>query len=188
MEEWQLVLLAARGDRTAFADLTRRYYRPVASFLFKRAGQADLVEDLTQETFLQAFQSLTSGRKPEHFTSWLFGIAHNCWGKWARRKQVLSFSAAAAPPEEVPERPNEWNLEEIEHQQHVQKQLAGCLAELPEDTRRILDLKHQHGKTCEEIARELQRPVGTIKSLLARTYRTLRGRLSPGGSDDPSNL
>lgn len=173
--EAELVQLAARGHASAFADLTRRYYRPVAGFLLKRVGPADLVEDLTQETFLQAYRSLTAGQVPEHFASWLFGIAHNCWGKWARRKQVLSFGAV--PPEEVAAPEQQQTLEEAEEQAMMQERLGRHLAELPEETRRMLEMKHHHGKTCEQIARELGRPVGTIKSQLARTYKALRGRL-----------
>jgi DNA-directed RNA polymerase specialized sigma24 family protein len=45
---------------------------------------------------------------------------------------------------------------------------------LPLDIRRILELKHRDGKTCEQIAVDMGRPVGTIKSLLARTYKALR--------------
>src|SRR5262245_41886901 len=54
----ELVLLCVRGDQEAFQQLTVRYYRPVCGFLFKRLGQCDLVEDLAQETFLEAFRVL----------------------------------------------------------------------------------------------------------------------------------
>jgi DNA-directed RNA polymerase specialized sigma24 family protein len=55
---------------------------------------------------------------------------------------------------------------------------------LSADERRLLDLKHRDGKTCEQIATALGRPVGTIKSLLSRTYKLLRELLSPGGRAD----
>ena len=76
-----------QGDTAAFHQLTVRYYRPVAGFILKRVQQPDLVEDLVQETFLEAFQALKTGRGPEKFSSWLFGIAHNRCGKWLRRKR-----------------------------------------------------------------------------------------------------
>jgi DNA-directed RNA polymerase specialized sigma24 family protein len=49
----------------------------------------------------------------------------------------------------------------------------------------MLDLKHRQGQTCEQIAEQLGRPVGTIKSLLSRTYKLLRVRLAPRGEDGP---
>jgi DNA-directed RNA polymerase specialized sigma24 family protein len=50
--------------------------------------------------------------------------------------------------------------------------------ELPEEARRLVDMKHRGAKTCEQIARETGKPVGTVKSLLSRTYKLLRERLS----------
>ncbi len=177
--ETVLVQRAARGDTAAFTTLTHRYYRPVASFLLRRVGQADVVEDLAQETFLQAFQSLREGRVPDHFSSWLFGIAHHCWGKWARRKQPRSFSDPHQAEEVVA--PSELTLlEEREEAEAQNRRLRESLAELPAETRQMLQLKHGDGKTCEEIAQTLGRPVGTIKSVLARTYKALRVRLGGG--------
>ena len=178
--EADLVRRSARGDTDAFHALTRRYYRPVCGFLLKRLGRSDEVEDLAQETFLEAFRSLKLGRRPEHFSSWLFGIAHNCCGKWLRRKRPLLFSPVDAPEVEAP--PSEFDaLAELEEQQRRFALLEENLTLLPAETRQLLDLKHRQGKTCEQIAAETGRPVGTVKSLLARTYKLLRERMSPAG-------
>ncbi len=166
------------GDTTAFHSLSVRYYRPVAGFILKRVGRPDLVEDLVQETFLEAFQALKSGRGPEKFSSWLFGIAHNRCGKWLRRKRPTLFAADALP--EIVATPSEGALrEELEEQEQQMAHLQTSLQRLPPDTRRLLELKHRDGKTCEEIAAEVGRPVGTVKSLLARTYKALRSALAP---------
>jgi RNA polymerase sigma-70 factor (ECF subfamily) len=171
------------GNRESFAILAERYYRPVASFLFRRLGRTDPVEDLTQETFLQAYRSLKDGRRPERFSSWLFGIAHHCLSNWLRSKRPSHHSEEAL--EQVAGPPLPSVQEELEEQNKIHKTLASSLADLPEETRQILELKHRHGKTCEEIAAELKRPVGTIKSLLSRTYKTLRDRLHPVLGDVP---
>src|SRR5438874_2508286 len=93
----ELVDRTLRGERAAFHELTLRYYRPVGGFIFKRVGRSDLVEDLVQETFLEAFQALQAGRGPKTFASWLFGIAHNRCGKWLRRKRPVLFDPNEAP-------------------------------------------------------------------------------------------
>jgi RNA polymerase sigma-70 factor (ECF subfamily) len=182
-DERELVERSLRGDAAAFGALADRYYRPVGAFLLKRLGRADLVEDLAQETFLEAFRALRAGRRPEHFSSWLFGIAHNRCGKHLRRKRPLLFGAdppaEAAGPDELAARA------EVEEQEKLLRALDAELAGLPEETRRLLQLKHQHGKTCEQIAAELGRPVGTIKSLLSRTYKALRASLGFAGEDGP---
>jgi RNA polymerase sigma-70 factor (ECF subfamily) len=173
-----------QGDTAAFHQLTVRYYCPVAGFILKRVQRPDLVEDLVQETFLEAFQALKAGRGPEKFSSWLFGIAHNRCGKWLRRKRPVLFSPHDAP--EIAAAPSEQALrEEREEQEQQMAQLQTSLQGLPADTRRLLELKHRDGKTCEEIAAEVGRPVGTIKSLLARTYKALRGALAPSREERP---
>jgi RNA polymerase sigma-70 factor (ECF subfamily) len=177
-----LVNQTLRGSTEAFHQLTTRYYRPVGGFIFKRIGRSDLVEDLVQETFLEAFQALKAGRAPQKFSSWLFGIAHNRCGKWLRRKRPVLFSPDEAP--DLAADPSDQELrEELEEHEQQMARLRTHLEKLPEETRRLLELKHQDGKTCEEIAAVTGRPVGTIKSLLARTYKLLREALAPPSGD-----
>ena len=174
----ELVEQTMQGVTAAFHQLTVRYYRPVGGFLFKRIARPDLVEDLVQETFLEAFQALKAGQRPQKFSSWLFGIAHNRAGKWLRRKRPVLFT-----PDEIPElaaASSEQALrEELEEQEQQLTHLRTQLQKLPEETRLLLEMKHQGGKTCEEIAAATGRPVGTIKSLLSRTYKGLREALAP---------
>ncbi len=178
MPDAEIVRLTLQGQTGAFHLLTERYYRPVGGFILKRVQRPDLVEDLVQETFLEAFRALKDGRKPEQFSSWLFGIAHNRCGKWLRRKRPVLFDPHAGP--DLPAAVSEQTLrEEQEEQEKLLATLDGALQHLPDETRRLLDMKHRDGKTCEQIAGELGRPVGTVKSLLSRTYKLLRSRLAP---------
>ena len=180
----ELVLRCGQGDRQAFHELTVRYYRPVCGFLLKRVGQPDLVEDLAQETFLEALRALKEGRLPAQFAAWLFGIAANRCGKWFRRKRPALFPATE-PPDVAAEPSFVLAHEEMEEQQRLLASLEDGLASLPEETRTLLHLKHRQGKTCEQIAAERKQPVGTIKSQLSRAYKALRARMSrPGGDDE----
>jgi RNA polymerase sigma-70 factor (ECF subfamily) len=177
-QERQLVDRAVRGDAEAFQALAGRYYRPVAAFLLRRVSRPDVVEDLTQEAFLEAFRALRDGTRPEAFGSWLFGIAANRAGKWHRRKKPALFDPREPPA--TPSTPSDVDAHaELEEQRHRLAALDVGLAELPDDLRNLLDLKHRRGLTCEQIATETGRPVGTIKSLLSRTYKLLRERLAP---------
>lgn len=178
--EQELVRRSSRGDGDAFERLTVRYYRAVGSFVLKRIRQVDAVEDLVQETFLEAFRSLRQGRVPERFSTWLFGIAHNLSGKWLRRGRILSFRGP--PPEEIAASEAPPGIEEIEEQQKMQGRLERGLSELSEEVRQMLDWKHKDGQTCEEIAANTGRPVGTIKSLLSRAYQGLRRWLTAEGA------
>lgn len=183
-DEADLLARAGGADPEAFQALARRYYRPLGAFLLRKIGRPDLVEDLVQETFLEAFRALRQGTRPQHFSSWLFGIAKNRAGKSLRRKAPALFdpadppAAPAVPPESVAR-------EEVEEAGRRLADLDAALARLPEETRELLRMKHQRGMTCEEIARELRRPAGTVKSLLSRTYRRLRDQLAPKREDAP---
>jgi RNA polymerase sigma-70 factor (ECF subfamily) len=179
----ELVALCARGDAEAFHTLTVRYYRPVCGFLYKKLQRPDLVEDLAQETFLEAFRALKEGRRPTHFSSWLFGIAVNRCGKWLRRKRPALF--AGDDPPDTASVPFFSPQEDLEEQRKLLDGLEDGLASLPEEIRTLLHMKHQQGKTCEQIAAELGQPVGTIKSQLSRTYKALRARLSRCGGEMP---
>jgi RNA polymerase sigma-70 factor (ECF subfamily) len=174
----ELVSRCLGGDIDAFQALAERYYRPVGAFVLKRVGRPDVAEDLVQETFLEAYGALKRGTRPEYFSSWLFGVAHHRCGKWLRRKRPALF-AADNPPEVAAPSAAELH-EELEEQQKRLAALEGGVAELPEEARRLLEMKHRQGKTCEQIAGELGRPVGTVKSLLSRTYKALRARLGGG--------
>ena len=173
----ELVAQTLEGATAAFHHLTVRYYRPVGGFIFKRVGRPDLVEDLVQETFLEAFAALKKGRGPQHFSSWLFGIAHNRCGKWLRRKRPVLFDPSAAP--ELGAAPSDQELrDELEEQQHQLAQLDRHLQGLPQDTRRLLELKHREGKTCEQIAAENRPDRDQHRAdLLARTVQARCTRL-----------
>jgi RNA polymerase sigma-70 factor, ECF subfamily len=180
----ELVHRCLGGERDAFHELTVRYYRPVGAFLLKRVQRPDVVEDLAQETFLQAYRSLKEGRRPENFSSWLFGIAVNCCGKWLRRKRPTLFDPAD-PPDLPASPPAGAETEEREEQEHRLAALENGLAGLPTETRTLLEMKHRQGKTCEQIAAELGQPVGTVKSQLSRAYKALRERLTRPGGETP---
>ena len=169
--EADLMRRSLRGGREAFARLTERCYRPVCAFVLKRVGDPAVVEDLVQETFLEAYRALHDGRTPERFASWLFGIAHNRCGKWLRRKRPILFPATEPPDMAAVA---DAAIEELEEQQRLLAALDDRLTALPEDTRDLLRRKHEQGQTCEQIAAALQRPVGTVKSQLARAYKGLR--------------
>jgi RNA polymerase sigma factor (sigma-70 family) len=181
VSDGELVQKTLGGDTEAFHQLTVRYYRPVAAFILKRVQRPDLVEDLAQETFLESYQALKAGRQPQYFSSWLFGIAHNRCGKWLRRKRPVQFTLGQARDlEAVPS--EQALLEELEEQKKQLAHLRTHLQKLPEATRQMLEWKHRDGKTCDQIAAETSKPVGTVKSLLSRAYKCLREALTtPSG-------
>ena len=76
-DERELVLRAQRGDQFAFEKLYERYNDRISRYLFRMVGDDGVGSELTQETFLKAWEALLSLRDPERFSNWLYRIATN---------------------------------------------------------------------------------------------------------------
>lgn len=86
-DDKQWVLQCRNGDTAAFEELVRGHQRMIHSLAFRMTGSMADAEDLAQETFIQAFQSLGDFRGDSAFSSWLYRIAVNKCINWRRREQ-----------------------------------------------------------------------------------------------------
>lgn len=106
-DERELVLRAQRGDQFAFEKLYERYIDRISRYLSRMVGDDGIGSDLTQETFLKAWEALLSLRDPERFSNWLYRIATNSaynyqshaklirtipWEEYAEKSASLSIS------------------------------------------------------------------------------------------------
>src|SRR5579863_6086605 len=78
LDDQQLVAASKRGDQDAFAQLVQRYQRRIFNLVFRILQQYDEASEITQETFLAAWQALPSFRGDARFPTWLYRIAYNC--------------------------------------------------------------------------------------------------------------
>lgn len=84
----QLVQRVLSGDDTAFSVLVRKYQKSVHALVWRKIGDFHIAEDITQDTFLQAYQKLSTLKKPQRFASWLYVIAANYCKMWLRKKHL----------------------------------------------------------------------------------------------------
>src|SRR5579883_2643481 len=106
-DERELVLRAQRGDQLAFEKLYERYNDRISRYLIRMVGDDGVGCELTQETFLKAWQGLLSLRDPDRFANWLYRIATNTaytyqsharlirtipWEEYAERSEAVSIS------------------------------------------------------------------------------------------------
>ena len=82
----ELVARALAGSQTAYAELVRRYERPLYSLILRMVRDPSAAEDLAQEVFVKAIRALRSYDPERKFSSWLFKIAHNTTIDQLRRK------------------------------------------------------------------------------------------------------
>lgn len=77
------------GDKRAFEQIVRAYEQPLRQFLLQQTGgDSDLTDDLAQETFIRAWQQLTTFRHAAQFRTWLFSIAYHLYMDDCRRRQA----------------------------------------------------------------------------------------------------
>jgi RNA polymerase sigma-70 factor (ECF subfamily) len=159
-------------DQNAFGELVRRYQSPVRGFLTRMTrGDSHLADDLTQETFLKAWQKLKSFRGESRFSTWLFGIAFNEFRGEARRRKEFSLDDAAESPEEPAQASAAAGS-------NLRLDLTEAMKVLNSGERAAVVLCCQNGLSHEEAAQVLECPLGTVKTNVLRGREKLRRRLA----------
>ncbi|GLV57548.1 RNA polymerase sigma factor [Dictyobacter sp. S3.2.2.5] len=169
-----LVIASQAGDQDAFAVLVQRHQRRVFNLVYRMLQQYDEANEVTQETFLAAWQGLRSFRRDARFTTWLHRIAYNCALKQLEQRKKDSALQVAMQAEAVDsdERIGA-ELEAHDRQAIVREHIST----LPAKYRVVLVLRHLQEMTYEEMAEILTMPIGTIKTHLFRARNLLKERL-----------
>ena len=181
-----LVELARKGDEKAFADLLHRYRDSIYFMLLKMVNNASDAEDLTIEAFGKAFRSLDTFTPNFAFSTWLFKIATNNCIDFIRKKQ--------ASPSIIDQGTNEMdsytvniqsdNLDPEEDLINRQKfaQLREVVNQLKPRYKNLIELRYYKEYSYEEISKELNLPIGTIKAQLFRAKSLLYNILNKKGT------
>ena len=179
VEDRDLILRSRKGDVDAYNILVSRWEKRVYNYLLRQLRNREDALDLTQDTFLKAYQGLSRLKEPDRFTQWLFRIARNEAVSLFRRTNRFT-------DEEVPEAaeggaisvagarafPMEWSLT-----------VGRALDRLTPAQRETVLLKVYEGFKFHEIAEILSCPVSTVKSRLYTAFEALKASLAPVTSD-----
>jgi RNA polymerase sigma factor (sigma-70 family) len=174
IEDFRLIDMAVEGDDAAYAKLLQRYKRPVYHMVLKMVRNIDDAEDLTIESFAKAFKSLHRFKKDFTFSTWLFRIATNNTIDFIRKKKLNTLSientftdddgqSVSIDVEDENPDPQE---ETIKAQKAEIIQLF--VDKLPSKYQKLVRLRYFHELSYEEIAEELDAPLGTVKAQLHR--------------------
>ncbi|RKU19172.1 hypothetical protein C6503_08110 [Candidatus Poribacteria bacterium] len=173
----QLIQRVLEGDDTAFSALVKKYQKPVHALVWRKIGDFHIAEDITQDTFLKAYQKLSTLKKPQRFASWLYVIATNDCKMWIRKKRLSTQSLEDINSTALESATYsgyviaENEQETAEAQREVVKKL---LAKLQESERTVITLHYLGGMTYKEISEFLGVSVGTIKTRVYRARRRLK--------------
>ena len=173
---------AAQKDPAQFAELYENNFERVYAYVVRRVRDRNEAEDVTSEVFHQALANLPRFEwRGAPFAAWLFRIAAN---------SIIDRSKLAARHRELPddselaaETESQQTLDDIE-QRAVLFQLVD---RLPEDQRRVIEMRFGAGNSIREIAFEIERSEGAVKQLQFRALRNLRARLTNPSSDRASD-
>jgi RNA polymerase sigma-70 factor (ECF subfamily) len=161
------------GDAESFRPLVERYQDAVFGVALSVTGSAADAEDVAQETFVRAHQSLDTLRKPDSFGSWLCQIARSTSrrhlrGDARRRKRhaALAGSRGTAP-----------GPDELAAHRELRGQVMDALCRLSQAIREAATLFYIDGYTTTDISRFTGRPVGTVKRRLHDARKQLRKEL-----------
>jgi len=178
----ELVKRSLKGDEGAFNELIDRYKRGIYTVIVRMVRDNETANDLSQETFIKLYRSLSSYNPDYKFSSWLFKIANNLTIDHLRKNRQKIYSLDApieADEDEITVQiasPGENALDRVESLELGEK-IKEAIMELPVEYRRVIVLRHIEDMSYEEIVEVTDLPLGTVKTLLFRGRRILRKKL-----------
>ena len=172
-----LIQRVLAGDETAFAELVKKYQKPVHTLAWRKIGDFHIAEDITQEVFLKVYQRLHILKDPHQFSGWLYVITANLCATWLRKKRIQTQPLEDTETTMIQEDTYSRHVVEermktsAESQREVVKKL---LAKLKESERTVMALHYLGEMTVAEISRFLGVSTSTIKSRLRRARHRLQ--------------
>ncbi|MDE0015945.1 MAG: RNA polymerase sigma factor [Candidatus Poribacteria bacterium] len=176
-DDTQLIQRVLAGDDIAFSVLVRKYQKPVHALAWRKIGDFHIAEEITQDTFLKAYQKLAMLKEPQRFLSWLYVIATNLCKAWLRKKRLRTESLENTESIALEKATysgyviSENERTAIETQREVVKKL---LAKLQESERTIVTLRYFSEMSSAQIGEFLGISANTVRSRLRRAQERLK--------------
>ena len=176
-ENAQLVNQFLAGDEGAFTTLVKKYQKSVHALVWRKVGDFHIAEEITQDTFLKAYQKLATLKNPNQFAGWLYVIADRLCIAWHRKQKPPMESLETTSGEEIEE--SSYRHYEDEQRveastEHRQGYIRSLLEKLPESERTVVTLHYLGEMTCKAISEFLGVSPNTVKSRLQRARNRLK--------------
>lgn len=177
IDDVQLIQDTLAGDDAAFNALVEKYQKSIHALVWRKIGDFHHAEEITQDTFLRVYKSLSTLRNPNLFAGWLYVIANRLCINWIQRRKPTSQSLEDTPIQEI---------EESSYPHYVSEQRDASITEdryelvkrilekIPESERTVMTLYYLGEMTTKEIGKFLGVSVNTITSRLQRGRKRLQ--------------
>jgi RNA polymerase sigma factor (sigma-70 family) len=183
-DDYSLVLRAIEGNQLAYAKLMNRYRNSVYHAMFKMVNNRDDADDLTIEAFGKAFNKLPSYAPNYAFSTWLFKIAINNCIDHIRKKRLVTYSMddtiTSESDREFSHNIRDYEPDPEQKMMHAEKimHIRHLVHTLSSKYRAMIELRYYDELSYEEIATELNLPLGTVKAQLFRAKEILYHQLN----------
>jgi len=165
-DDTTLINKTLEGDTDSFNQLVTRYWPMAYQMCYQWTKNHAESEDITQDVFVKVQKYLRKLDDKDKFSAWFYGLVSQLIKERHRSRKVVN------------EQPIKIELEDKKSAQPADNlMLRDVLNSLPEDFRLVLILRFYKDMTCEEIAKHLREPLGSVTSKLTRAYRVLREKL-----------
>ena len=176
-DDVQLIQRTLSGNDTAFGILLQRHQKSVHALVWRKIWDFHTAEDITQDTFLQAYKKLSTLKNHDQFAGWLYVIADRLCIDWSRKRRLTMQSLEDTPVEEIARSSYAHHVSEERETERTERRhelVRKLLAKLPESERTVVTLFYLGEMTTKEIGKFLGVSVDTIKSRLRRGRKRLQ--------------
>jgi RNA polymerase sigma-70 factor (ECF subfamily) len=180
-----LVERAQKGDKTAFDALVQKYHKKLGRLLSRFVRDSAEVEDVTQEAFIKAYRALPAFRGDSAFYTWLYRIGINTAKNYLvaqgrRAPTSTEYDANEAESFEDGDQLRDINTpESLLLSKQIGETVNTAMEALPDELRTAIVLREIDGLSYEEIAQQMQCPIGTVRSRIFRAREAIAGKLRP---------
>ncbi len=171
------------GDRACFSQLVEIYSGRLYGFYIRMGYAPDIAEDLVQELFLRLGDKLKKYQEGGQFEAWLFRVAANMARDFSRKRTIKTVSLHMSTNDgevsdlEIADNRQKTPDHKLEEQE-LQEKLNLALAQLSEEEREFILMRHYSQMGYKDIAQVSGLPIGTVLSKVHRGLRKIKGILS----------
>lgn len=160
------------GDESAFEELINKHKEKVRNIIYLTLGDSDLIDDISQDVFINVYHNLKVFRFESKFTTWLYRIAVNKCRDYLRKKKVRNIFVPL-------KQEHDPGVNAPNQNSDIQRLVRKAIDKLPEKLKVPLVMRDIDGFSYKEIGDALNCEVGTIKSRIFRARESLKIILEP---------
>lgn len=172
-QDFALIRAFIKGDESTFRTLVVRHKEKVRNLVFITLGDAEFVDDISQDVFISIYHKLNDFRFESKFTTWLYRITVNKCRDYLRKKRVRSIFVP------IKDTDTEYGTGPFSENVDIPNLVRSAIDKLPEKLKEPLVMRDIEGLSYKEIADKLGTEVGTIKSRIFRARESLKVILEP---------